>query len=140
MRPTRVPIRRDANCESGDRWTYLSGVEWHIAAHVDGSQRRNPRPGGPELCWSRGYLSSKRRLTTSERARLACFAPWRVRTKAIFGAATRIGSQRSGSAGADQMSLIAERKRRNLFRVGVAYAIVAWLLLGVASAVRPFAR
>ncbi len=26
------------------------------------------------------------------------------------------------------MSLIAELKRRNVFRVGVAYAIVAWLL------------
>ena len=38
------------------------------------------------------------------------------------------------------MSLIAERKRRNIFRVGVAYAIVAWLLLEVASAARPFAR
>lgn len=38
------------------------------------------------------------------------------------------------------MSLVAERKRRNIFRVGVAYAIVAWLLLGVASAARPFAR
>ena len=28
------------------------------------------------------------------------------------------------------MSLIAELKRRNVFRVGVAYAIVAWLLDG----------
>jgi hypothetical protein len=27
------------------------------------------------------------------------------------------------------MSLIAELKRRNVFRVGVAYAIVAWLLV-----------
>ena len=31
------------------------------------------------------------------------------------------------------MSLIAELKRRNVFRVGVAYAIVAWLLVEVAS-------
>ena len=31
------------------------------------------------------------------------------------------------------MSLIAELKRRNVFRVGVAYAIVAWLLMEVAS-------
>ena len=31
------------------------------------------------------------------------------------------------------MSLIAELKRRNVFRVGVAYAIVAWLLIEVAS-------
>ena len=30
------------------------------------------------------------------------------------------------------MSLIAELKRRNVFRVGVAYAIVAWLLIEVA--------
>ena len=39
----------------------------------------------------------------------------------------RISPQRSGSAGAAQMSLIAELKRRNVFRVGVAYAIVAWV-------------
>ena len=31
------------------------------------------------------------------------------------------------------MSLIAELKRRNVFRVGVAYAIVGWLLIEVAS-------
>jgi TolB-like protein/Tfp pilus assembly protein PilF len=35
------------------------------------------------------------------------------------------------------MSLIAELKRRNVFRVGVAYGIVAWLLLEVASVVLP---
>ncbi len=35
------------------------------------------------------------------------------------------------------MSLIAELKRRNVFRVGVAYAIVAWLLVEVASVVVP---
>jgi TolB-like protein/Tfp pilus assembly protein PilF len=35
------------------------------------------------------------------------------------------------------MSLIAELKRRNVFRVGVAYAIVAWLLIEVASVVLP---
>ena len=33
--------------------------------------------------------------------------------------------------------LIAELKRRNVFRVGVAYAIVAWLLIEVASVVLP---
>jgi len=49
----------------------------------------------------------------------------------------RIRPQRSGSAGAAQMSLIAELKRRNVFRVGVAYAIVGWLLLEVASVVLP---
>ncbi len=31
------------------------------------------------------------------------------------------------------MSLIAELKRRNVFRVGVAYAIMGWLLIEVAS-------
>ncbi len=36
-----------------------------------------------------------------------------------------------------QMSLFAELKRRNVFRVGVAYAIVAWLLVEVASVVLP---
>jgi TolB-like protein len=35
------------------------------------------------------------------------------------------------------MSIIAELKRRNVFRVGAAYAIVAWLLLEVASVVFP---
>ncbi len=35
------------------------------------------------------------------------------------------------------MSLIAELKRRNVFRVGAAYAIVGWLLLEVASVVLP---
>jgi TolB-like protein/Flp pilus assembly protein TadD len=35
------------------------------------------------------------------------------------------------------MSLVAELKRRNVFRVGVAYAIVAWLLVEVASVVLP---
>ncbi len=35
------------------------------------------------------------------------------------------------------MSLIAELKRRNVFRVGVAYAIVAWLLIEVASVLLP---
>jgi TolB-like protein len=35
------------------------------------------------------------------------------------------------------MALIAELKRRNVFRVGVAYAIVAWLLLEVASVIFP---
>ena len=38
------------------------------------------------------------------------------------------------------MSLIAELKRRNVFRVGVAYAIVAWLLVEVASVVLPALR
>ena len=35
------------------------------------------------------------------------------------------------------MPLIAELKRRNVFRVGVAYAIVAWLLIEVASVLLP---
>jgi len=35
------------------------------------------------------------------------------------------------------MSLIAELKRRNVFRVGAVYAIVAWLLIEVASVVLP---
>ena len=43
----------------------------------------------------------------------------------------------SESAGAGQMSLIAELKRRNVFRVGVAYAIVAWILIEVASVILP---
>jgi TolB-like protein len=35
------------------------------------------------------------------------------------------------------MSLISELKRRNVFRVGVAYAIVGWLLIEVASVLLP---
>jgi adenylate cyclase len=35
------------------------------------------------------------------------------------------------------MSFIAELKRRNVFRVGVAYAIVGWLLIEVASVLLP---
>jgi len=35
------------------------------------------------------------------------------------------------------MSLIAELKRRNVFRVGVAYAIVGWLLIEVSSVLLP---
>ena len=38
------------------------------------------------------------------------------------------------------MSLIAELKRRNVFRVGAAYAIVAWLLVEVASVILPALR
>ncbi len=41
------------------------------------------------------------------------------------------------SRGGPDMSLFAEARRRNLFRVGVAYAIVAWLLIEVASVVLP---
>ena len=43
----------------------------------------------------------------------------------------------SGSAGAIQISLIAELKRRNVFRVAMAYGIVAWLLVEMASVVLP---
>jgi hypothetical protein len=35
------------------------------------------------------------------------------------------------------MSLIAKLKRRNVFRAGVAYGIVAWLPVEVASVVLP---
>ena len=38
------------------------------------------------------------------------------------------------------MSLIAELERRNVIRVGAAYAIVAWLLVEVASVVLPALR
>jgi hypothetical protein len=41
-----------------------------------------------------------------------------------FSDSARIDPQRCESAGAAQMALIAELKRRNVFRVGVAYAIV----------------
>ena len=38
------------------------------------------------------------------------------------------------------MSFIDELKRRNVFRVGIAYVIVAWLLLQVADVVLPTFR
>ncbi len=60
-----------------------------------------------------------------------------MRTRTIAGVATRIGPQRNQSAGAAQMSFTAELKRRNVFRAGVAYAIVAWLLIEVASVLLP---
>ena len=38
------------------------------------------------------------------------------------------------------MSLIAELKRRNVFRVGVAYAIVAWLLIEITATTFPILK
>jgi hypothetical protein len=35
------------------------------------------------------------------------------------------------------MALMTELKRRNVFRVGVAYGIVGWLLIEVASVLLP---
>jgi TolB-like protein/DNA-binding winged helix-turn-helix (wHTH) protein len=46
-------------------------------------------------------------------------------------------TDRSGSTGAVQVPLIAELKRRNVFRVAAAYGIVAWLLVEMASVVVP---
>ncbi len=60
-----------------------------------------------------------------------------MRAEAIFGVATRIGPQGNQSAGAAQMSLISELKRRNVFRVAAAYGVVGWLLAEVASVVLP---
>ena len=44
------------------------------------------------------------------------------RNQAVFGVASRIGSQRDQSAGATHMSLIAELKQRNVFRVAAGRA------------------
>jgi hypothetical protein len=38
------------------------------------------------------------------------------------------------------MSLMTELKRRNVFRVGAAYAIVIWLLIEGASVILPSRR
>ena len=38
------------------------------------------------------------------------------------------------------MSLITELKRRNVFRVGVAYAIVAWLLIEITATTFPILK
>jgi TolB-like protein/DNA-binding winged helix-turn-helix (wHTH) protein/Tfp pilus assembly protein PilF len=46
-------------------------------------------------------------------------------------------TDRSGSAGTAQIPLVAELKRRNVFRVAAAYGIVAWLLVEMASVVLP---
>ncbi|MBW2542396.1 MAG: tetratricopeptide repeat protein, partial [Deltaproteobacteria bacterium] len=46
-------------------------------------------------------------------------------------------TDRPGPTGAAQSSLIAELKRRNVFRVAVAYGIVGWLLVEIASVVLP---
>ena len=48
-----------------------------------------------------------------------------------------------GSANSNKqtvMSFIDELKRRNVFRVGIAYVIVVWLLLQVADVVLPTFR
>jgi len=47
-----------------------------------------------------------------------------------------MGSAKPGITRA-RMSLIAELRRRNVFRVGAAYAIVGWLLVEVASVLLP---
>jgi DNA-binding winged helix-turn-helix (wHTH) protein len=49
-------------------------------------------------------------------------------------------TDRPVSAGAAQIPLIAELKRRNVFRVAAAYGIVAWLLVEAASVVLPALR
>jgi TolB-like protein/DNA-binding winged helix-turn-helix (wHTH) protein/lipoprotein NlpI len=46
----------------------------------------------------------------------------------------------SGSTDAARIPLIAELKRRNVFRVAAAYGIVAWLLVEMASVVLPALR
>lgn len=38
----------------------------------------------------------------------------------------------------DQRSFFAELKRRNVYKVGIAYAVVAWLLMQIASQIFPF--
>ncbi len=49
-------------------------------------------------------------------------------------------TDRSESTGAVQLPLIAELKRRNVFRVAASYGIVAWLLVEMASVVLPALR
>jgi hypothetical protein len=63
--------------------------------------------------------------------------PGRTRAEAIFGVATRIGPQWSEHSGAALMSLLAELKQHNVFRVAAAYGVVGWLLAEVASVVLP---
>src|SRR5206468_6128337 len=40
--------------------------------------------------------------------------------------------------GRESINLFAELKRRNVYKVGIAYAIVGWLLVQVATQVFPF--
>src|SRR6267143_1876509 len=46
--------------------------------------------------------------------------------------------ERVGERGRDSINFFAELKRRNVYKVAVAYAVVAWLLVQIATQVFPF--
>jgi TolB-like protein len=56
---------------------------------------------------------------------------------AAFPQATTLVNKAARHKGAIKLSLIRELQRRNVFRVGIAYAVVGWLLLQVTDIVVP---
>ena len=96
------------------------GKERHIAAPRTAVNTGNGTQAALDFRWLAGLLSPEE-VADGRTCLIWCSALWWIHAKAIFGAATRIG----------------ELKRRNVFRVGAAYAIVAWLLVEVASVVLP---
>ena len=62
-------------------------------------------------------------------------------TRSRLGQSPRRSALRKALSGADEMNLgnfFAELKRRNVYKVAVAYAVVGWLLVQVATQVFPF--
>src|SRR5438034_350599 len=54
------------------------------------------------------------------------------------GSGSRLGRSAVGERGREPINFFAELKRRNVYKVAVAYAVVAWLLIQVATQVFPF--
>ncbi len=54
------------------------------------------------------------------------------------GSGSRPGRSAVGERGREPINFFAELKRRNVYKVAVAYAVVAWLLIQVATQVFPF--
>src|SRR5205809_4625084 len=54
------------------------------------------------------------------------------------GSGSRPGRSAVDERGREPINFFAELKRRNVYKVAVAYAVVAWLLIQVATQVFPF--
>src|SRR5258707_11954363 len=61
-----------------------------------------------------------------------------TREKSTGGSGSRLGRSAVGERGPEPINFFAELKRRNVYKVAVAYAVVAWLLIQVATQVFPF--
>src|SRR5216110_1132177 len=54
------------------------------------------------------------------------------------GSGSRPGRSAVDERGGESINFFAELKRRNVYKVAVAYAVVSWLLIQVATQVFPF--